>query len=102
MSSYRDTTWASHLRLAVLQVLAGMPDYRSNSRIIRDFADGRGIAANHDQVKTELGWLAEQGLVEIDRIDGGTVIAATVTERGVEVAAGRSLVDGIQRPAPRR
>lgn len=85
------------MRLVLLRVLAQMPAYRSNSSILAGMLDRFGHAVTRDQVKTEMGWLAEQGLVQV--VDAGDVSVGTLTERGQDVAAGRAVVHGVTRPA---
>lgn len=94
MSTIRD-----HLRLTLLRLLVGAPGYRTNSSILSQEVIAFGFEATRDQVKTELGWLAEQGLVAAETLMG--LVVATLTERGLDVAEGRAVVAGVQRPAPR-
>lgn len=92
--------WHSHLRLTLLRLLVEQPGYRANSSILTDAADrAAGFAATRDQVKTELMWLAEQGLViNNSQIEG--LIVSTLTERGNDVAKGLASVPGVQKPGP--
>lgn len=85
------------VRLVVLRILTEMPSYRANSSVLTNVLDQFGHAVTRDQVKTELRWLAEQGLLEVN--EAGSVLVATLTERGQDVAAGRARVDGINRPS---
>lgn len=92
--------WHGHLRLTLLQLLAKLPGFRANSSILSDAADASaGFVVTHDQTRTELAWLAEQGLVTLDELVPGLSIA-TLSERGGEVAAGRAAVPGVRRPSP--
>jgi hypothetical protein len=84
------------IRLVVLRLLADMPAYRTNSSVLTVALDRFGHATTRDQVKTELYWLAEQGLLTIEDI--GAVLVATITERGADVARGRAQVPGVARP----
>jgi len=84
------------IRLVVLRVLADMPAYRANSSVLTVALDRFGHATSRDQVKTELHWLSEQGLLTIEDI--GAVLVATITERGTDVARGRAQVPGVARP----
>ena len=72
------------VRLVALRVLIEMPSYRANSSVLTNVLDQFGHAVTRDQVKTELRWLEEQGLVRIDA--AGSVLVATLTERGQDVA----------------
>lgn len=90
--------FAAYLRLAILRELKDAPEYSLASTMIRDLVGARGQVATHDQVKTEIVWLADQGLVEQQQL--ANVIAATLTERGLDVAAGRATNPGVRRPLP--
>jgi Fe2+ or Zn2+ uptake regulation protein len=92
--------WQSHLRLTLLRLLSEQPGYKSNSSVLTQAADAvAGFTATRDQVKTELAWLAEQGLVTNTQVIDGLLVA-TLTERGGEVATGRAVVPGVQKPGP--
>lgn len=82
--------------MAILRALAELPLFRANSSVLTSLLDQFGHAVSRDQVKTELRWLEEQGLLAIDEV--GSVLVATLNERGQDVAEGRAVVDGIARP----
>ena len=84
------------MRLVALRVLSETPGFRANSSVLFNLLDQFGHAVTRDQMKTELRWLAEQGLVEVD--EAGSVLVAKLTERGQDVAEGRAVVDGVARP----
>lgn len=84
-------------RLVMLRFLSEMPSYSSNSSVIYQALTRYGHAPSRDQIKSELRWLEEQGLVTVEDI--GTVLVARLTERGADVAAGRAIV---RREASRR
>lgn len=92
--------FAEHLRqdqrLVLLRVLSEMVSYRSNSSVLSNLLHQMGHTMTRDQVKTELRWLSEQGLLTLE--DAGSVIVATLSERGQDVAEGRGRVDGVNRP----
>ncbi|MGX9692937.1 VpaChn25_0724 family phage protein [Achromobacter anxifer] len=83
-------------RLVLLRLLAEMPSYRANSSVLAIALERYGHAMTRDQVKTELRWLEEQGLLSIEDLD--TVLVATLRERGQDVATGRTTVPGVKRP----
>ncbi|MCK9987410.1 MAG: hypothetical protein AzoDbin1_03882 [Azoarcus sp.] len=85
------------IRLVMLRTLAEMPSYRANSSVLTNMLDQFGHAVTRDQVKTELRWLAEQGTIDVNEV--GSVLVATLTERGQAVATGRARIDGINRPS---
>jgi Fe2+ or Zn2+ uptake regulation protein len=92
--------FAEHLRqdqrLVLLRVLSEMPSYRHNSSVLSNLLHQMGHTMTRDQVKTELRWLSEQGLLTLE--EAGSVIVATLSERGQDVAEGRGRVDGVNRP----
>ncbi len=92
--------FAQHLRqdqrLVLLRILSEMPSYRANSSVLVGLMEKLGHTMTRDQVKTELRWLAEQGLLSV--VDAGSVLVVTLDERGQDVAEGRAKVDGIARP----
>jgi hypothetical protein len=83
-------------RLVLLRILSELPSYRSNSSVLVGLMEKLGHTMTRDQVKTELRWLAEQGLLAVE--EAGSVLVATLNERGQDVAEGRARVDGIARP----
>ncbi|UQY32639.1 ArsR family transcriptional regulator [Pseudomonas fulva] len=85
-------------RLVMLRILSELPQYCSNSSVISNLLSQFGHNPSRDQVKSDLVWLSEQGLVSVNDI--GSVMVATLTERGGDVAAGRSSVPGVSKPRP--
>ncbi len=86
-----------HLRLTILRLLAEDPDYTINDSLLVDLATQFGFGPSRDKVRTTLAWLREQALVTYE---DDQVIIATLTERGLDVALGRSVVPGVKRPSP--
>ena len=86
-------------RLVVLRLLAKAPGYSSNDSILHGGLDTVGHRVSRDQVRTDLSWLAEQGLVKVEDLKG--VCVARLTERGNDVAAGRVTVPGVKHPSPK-
>lgn len=87
---------AEDRRLVILRVLADLPAYRANSYVLNTLLTQWGHSTSSDQVKTDLRWLEEQGLLAIEAAE--SVLIATLTERGADVAAGRAIVPGVKRP----
>lgn len=88
-----------HLRLVILRGLNELPGYESNESLLHHLASDYGIPASRAQVRGELAWLAEQGLVTTREI--ADLVIATLTEQGQSVATGRSIWPGVKRPGPR-
>lgn len=97
--SYLEDTFLPHLRLALLRLLAAAPGYCANSSILHQSAGELGLRATRDQVRTQLGWLAEQGLITTLEPTSGLIVA-TLGERGHDVQSGASTVRGVQKPSP--
>jgi Fe2+ or Zn2+ uptake regulation protein len=86
------------VRLVLLRLLAESPAYTSNSSILDSALEDYGHHVSRDQVHTELTWLSEQGLVQIEPIS--TVLRATLTARGLDVARGQASVPGVRKRPP--
>lgn len=90
-------------RLVILRLLSAAPEYTANAFVLRPGLEAVGHAMSTDQLATELAWLAEQGLVELEAVAGVTMAGVTVarlTQRGADVAAGRAVTPGVKRPEP--
>jgi Fe2+ or Zn2+ uptake regulation protein len=83
-------------RLVILRVLASMPSYTANSSVLHTALGQVGHNPSRDQVKTEIHWLAEQGLVTIEEVFD--LLVARITERGADVVAARTVVPGVKKP----
>ena len=83
-------------RLVMLRTLNEMPSYTANSSVLHGLLGRFGHNPSRDQVKTELRWLEEQGLVTIDDVNG--LLIARISERGSDVASARVIVPGIKKP----
>lgn len=85
-------------RLLTLQCLNEDPGYSLNEAVLQSMLEALGHSVSRDRLRTDLAWLAEQGLVSIGAV--GTVQVAMITGRGVDVAVGRVIVPGVRRPRP--
>lgn len=89
-------------RLVILRLLSEQPGYRFNSSNIRAGLQYLGVLATRDDVATDIHWLRDQGLLQlqaIPEVDG--LYLCTLTARGAEVVAGDCTVPGVSRPSPR-
>jgi len=91
--------WRQHLRLSLLRLLESTPGYEANESILHDAVSQLGIRATRDQIRGELTWLREQGLIHVDII--ADLMIAKATERGCEVAKGLATHPGVKRPSPK-
>lgn len=87
-----------HRLLAVLRTLLRSPGYSSNLPLLRDYLDALGLVASYDVMRADLQRLKEMGLCTLGTDNESCRI--TLTERGIDVAEGRSEVEGIRRPGP--
>ena len=85
-------------RLCLLLALAQATGYKSNHILLHSFLDSVGHSVSHDQVKTDLQWLNEQGLLTSTTVVD--VFIPTITQRGQDVARGFAHVPGVKRPMP--
>ena len=86
-------------RLAVLRFLAEDRGYSLNTSVLQDALRAIGHTVSRDEVATQVAWLAEQGLVEVNQV--GPVTVAKLTERGLDCANGAACIPGVKRPSPR-
>ena len=85
-------------RLVVLQALHAANGYQLYDRVLLLTIEGGTAAVSLDRLRTDLDWLAEQGLIGVERHDGPWL--ARIEARGVDVALGRTTVPGVERPLP--
>jgi len=52
------------------------------------------------RIDAQVDWLKDSGLITLEDL-GGLVRIATITERGLDVVAGRATVTGVDRPTPK-
>ncbi|WP_303763486.1 ArsR family transcriptional regulator [Sphingobium yanoikuyae] len=91
---------SEHVRLAVLRLLADQPTYSANDSVLTTAVAALGLSCTRDQMRAHLAWLGEIGMVTLLSPLAGVTVA-TLTERGGDVAQGRSIVPGILRPSPK-
>lgn len=85
-------------RLVLLRGLANAAQYRANAFLLRRYCDAVAHVVSADRIEQDIAWLHEQGLVVREHAD--RVTTATLTERGLDVATGRTSVPGVQKPQP--
>lgn len=85
-------------RLVILRYLSEDDDYSLNDSMLDKCLAGIGHGVSRDVLRADLAWLAEQGLLTTEEV--GTIVVATLTGRGDDVAKGRAVVPGIARPRP--
>ena len=80
------------MRFVMLRLVNGA-SRNTNSSILSMQLNGAGYSNTRDQVKSEIRWLEQQGLLDVEEVD--SVLIVSITERGEDVANGLSKVDGI-------
>lgn len=88
-----------HQRLAILRLLAEDSGYGLNESILNDGVNALGLNISRDGLRTQLAWLNEQGLIQLDKV--GSLQVAKLTERGLDAANGRARIPGIKRRTPK-
>ncbi len=86
-------------RLSLLLALDNAAQYKANHYLLLRYLGSVGHSVSHDTLRTELQWLAEQGLVTLAN-SSDDIVVATLTTRGMDVANARTLVPGVSRPQP--
>ncbi|BBO73452.1 hypothetical protein DSCW_08690 [Desulfosarcina widdelii] len=86
------------MRLAMLRSIQD-DGYALNESVLQSVLKLYGHNVSRDQVRTQIRWLEEQGLVSVEDVSG--ILVAKLTGRGVDVANGSAVVDGVKRPRPR-
>lgn len=93
------TVFTEDRRLSILLVLSESPSYSANLFLVQAaVAQIYGHNTSLDQLRTDVAWLTEQGLLTAKTT--GEVTVAALTQRGVDVAAGRAVQPGVKRPMP--
>lgn len=84
------------VRLAILQLLQEDPGLTLSEHMLFVAVDGMLLSCTADQMRGHLTWLEEQRLVVLTEIRADMVMV-TSTDRGSDVAAGRTVVRGVER-----
>ncbi len=95
-----DAHLREHRRLVILRCLAEIASGQANTSVLYDGANCYGVSSTRDDIRTDVAWLAEQGLVRTETLVGALLLV-TITERGQDIAEGRAIAPGVRRPSPR-
>lgn len=87
-----------HRRLTILRFLAEAPEYTSNVSILTDICNDYGVTSTRSQVSGDVNWMAENAMVIAVTEHDFTVV--TATQRGLEIASGLAVDEGVKRPRP--
>ncbi len=89
---------AEQRRLCLLRCLQESAGHQANASLLDMALHAYGLVASLDQIKGDIAWLGEQGLVTTRSV--ATTLIATSTQRGLEVARGVVRHPGVAQPAP--
>ena len=84
-------------RITILQALAEDTDYRINDAMLQTFLGALAMDVSLDKLRNQLAWLEEMELVTVEKVS--TMHIAKLTQRGLDVAKGRSGCDGVAKPS---
>ena len=84
------------LRLIILRALADEANYSHNDSILTTIAQSFGVDRGRDFVRNEIRWLENIGAVSVREM--GSVLIVTATQRGVDHAQRRIVIEGVKRP----
>lgn len=84
-------------RLIILKALAAQTDERLHSGYLAEELIRFGIDRPREWVHGELDWLAEMGAVTL--IKPGSVVVATLTEKGHRHLRRAVVIEGVKRPS---
>jgi hypothetical protein len=97
MSDYENTQVRPDARLIILKALAAQTDERLHSGFIQEELLRFGIDRPREWVHGELDWLQQMGAVT--QIKPGSVVVATLTEKGHRHLRRAIEIEGIKRPS---
>ena len=86
-------------RIIALQALEQDPKYELSTQMLQRVLDHFAHAISAAAVDALVDWLTESGLVTVRDLGQG-IRVARLTQRGVDVAQGRTRVSGVDRPPP--
>lgn len=82
------------IRRSVLWMLAYDADYTLGADMLYAAFDLQRKSVTYDQLNNALMWLSEQALIKLDNV--GAFAIATLTDRGLEIARGKSRAVGVR------
>lgn len=89
-------------RMMMLRLLSEAPEYALNSTNLYGWLLNLKIPATRALVLQDLRFLADAGLVRLESLaDIENLYAVTLTPGGLDVSAGREIVNGVSRPEPK-
>lgn len=87
-------------RLAILRFLSEDNDYSLNDSVLQSALYSIGHSVSRDTLRADLSFLKEVGAITYD-VPIESVYVAKLSEKGLDIALGRSVVPGIKKPSPK-
>lgn len=97
MTDYENDVVRPDARLIILKALAAQTNETLHSGFISEELKRFGIDRPREWIHGELDWLAEMGAVT--QIKPGSVIVATLTEKGHRHLRRAVVIEGVKRPS---
>jgi len=95
--NYENDQLRPDARLIILKALAAQTDERLHSGFVAEELLRFGIDRPREWIHGELDWLAEMGAVTLFK--PGSVVVATLTEKGARHLRRAIVIEGIKRPS---
>lgn len=87
-----------HVRLVIVQLLADQPMGSANDAAIYEALNALDLRCSREATRAHIFWLGAQGLISVlDLRTTNGLVVGTLTEKGGDVAKGRSIVPGVER-----
>ena len=96
----QDNELSKHRRTAILIVLKDAPEYMGNDSVLTDKLYMAGLPTARSVVIAQMEWLRDHELITLSSY--ADLKIAQLTDRGLDVAYGRIVVDGVKKPRARR
>lgn len=97
--SYADTLRRARRRV-ILATLASADPPSSSEILLEPMLDVERVFSDRDQIRTEIAWLAAQGLVESEELGG--IMFATLLAGGRAIANGKRVHPDIEKMPDKR
>lgn len=85
-------------RLRILEIIHADSDFSISANLLQGMLASRGHNISMAVLLADVTWLQSIGAVNINRI--GAMQVVILSEPGIDIVLGRSVVPGVARPAP--
>lgn len=97
MTREYETEVREDARLIILKALSAQTDERLHSGFLSEELNRFGIDRPREWIHGELDWLAQMGAITVTR--PGTVVVATLADKGARHLRRAVVIEGIKRPS---